>query len=360
MRASTASWVFFIGCLACACAPRAANGPTATSPAEPERGGETRPGPGGELQRFCDGVKQRDDAWRAKNRQLSDALTRFDSITSETIGKCWVGKQGAWAIEFEEVSTPPSEHSLVSPKTTDTSGSGRWFVTYHPVEGEESRYEPLLIMNLWSGKAEDGRNFFFNQHAGILVKTPSVFDFDGDGHDELYFPWGQRGPDIEYGKLLSFRRNVIVDYPHFGGMIHDMRDVDGDGRPDVLTHWPFVSFDKEPVAYGPLLCAHSLPDGRFSFEDEVAKQFALRSCPRSPTTVAVESSGAIVREKTLFNGAWGLLWGRTPTDLRTELDATCQRLGLDDSDWHHCSKGASWDQVMSRPRPLGLPSLGMP
>jgi hypothetical protein len=108
--------------------------------------------------------------------------------------------------------------------------------------------------------------------------------------------------------------------------VEEIRDVDGDGRPDIITHEPYVdsatincgSGDGYSV-YGPALLVHSLPDGTFSSVDAQAMLFAKRECAVKPSPVILISE----YKATLRSDGWT---GRLVLYARADIDGD----GLED------------------------------
>ncbi len=94
-------------------------------------------------------------------------------------------------------------------------------------------------------------------------------------------------------RVYAVRGGAITLSPQVprGLRILDLRDVDGDGRSDLLTPGPFEA--KVPNVHGtavydhgPLLVAHAGPNG-YSMTDHVAVAHGLRLCPSRPTRLAL-------------------------------------------------------------------------
>jgi hypothetical protein len=111
--------------------------------------------------------------------------------------------------------------------------------------------------------------------------------------------------------------------------VEEISDVDGDGRPDIITHEPYVdsatincgSGDGYSV-YGPALLVHSLPDGTFSSVDAQAMLFAKRECAVKPSPVILISE----YKATLRSDGWT---GRLVLYARADIDGD----GLEDCEF---------------------------
>lgn len=203
---------------------------------------------------------------------------------------CMVTKKGAWGLVLD--GPPPQPFG--PPRST-------WETHAIHASGASTIDGPR---ESWSG-----------------ITKLSVFDFDGDGEEELIVE-GTRGclvnadlqcqgdlPELE----IMTSRNARVDFypaPVMPGLapahvaltmgkadgappvldesdktLHyrAVRDVDGDGRPDFETYAFYeASTDDMDVTsfflHGPTFLAHSLPDGSFSLTDDVAMKKLAESC----------------------------------------------------------------------------------
>ena len=131
--------------------------------------------------------------------------------------------------------------------------------------------------------------WFFNWHSRSVHAIAAVADLDGDGlpevllrHLEDYFE-GLHPRSIE---VLSVRDGRIVPYPlappaHWGPRI-GVRDVDHDGRPDLLGDSPWRVTDRcghMGIDHtGPLPAARARPDGRFALDDDATRAWLLAQC----------------------------------------------------------------------------------
>jgi hypothetical protein len=96
--------------------------------------------------------------------------------------------------------------------------------------------------------------------------------------------------------------------------------VDGDGRPDLLFGGYFHTITTQTYVifetYGVPLLLHSLPDGRFSMSDDIARRWAISSCP-SPTPAGMSCLQSLSCMR---------LWGRSPKAMQAwEATATACR-----------------------------------
>lgn len=109
---------------------------------------------------------------------------------------------------------------------------------------------------------------------------PRRFDYDGDGKDELLLVLDVNGPPTRSGYKSILRvytagkKGVELYAPTRAWKLTTYRDFDQDDRPDLVV-------EKTPGAYkdgkyvdGVYVLAHSLPNGKFSTTDKVARDWA--------------------------------------------------------------------------------------
>jgi hypothetical protein len=129
---------------------------------------------------------------------------------------------------------------------------------------------------------------------GGTIGRAGTYDFDGDGTDEALLVAGQsefRSTGWVRAEVLTFKGGSIQAYKPAPRGVLGMRDMDCDGRPDLLYDEPF-SLDtvgcRGPVhssMLGPTFVAHGLSGGTFSLDDPVAQhteQGVAQQRPPSP------------------------------------------------------------------------------
>ena len=148
--------------------------------------------------------------------------------------------------------------------------------------------------------------------------------------------------------------------------MEEISDVDGDGRPDIITHEPYVdsatincgSGDGYSV-YGPTLLVHSLPDGTFSGTDAQAMLFAKRECAEKPSPVIF-----IVQDfqpemvdfpRSAKNVTCARLWGADEQTLRAEIALRCYVLN---ENCITCDNRDLLDKWASMEPPFRFPAAG--
>lgn len=253
-------------------------------------------------------------------------LTAFDPEVPVT-GRCYPsknGKGGTWAVVLTSLTARTDEGNGAGVTGTfelfhtDTAGV-LVTATPPPPKGLDANYKNV------SGDTT------------IELHEPVVFDFDGDGSDEIViFGSGgyHEGESFTFGSVWTFRNGSVVPYPPAASLVFDdVKDVTLDGRPDLLFWGPFDSVVESPCSgfsfrvTGPLFALHSKPDGTFSSDDAEARAFAKTSCPAKPSKFVVVRSDDhdIVDEMASFeNIACARAWGVPTPTLRAAIRNQCQ------------------------------------
>ncbi len=159
-------------------------------------------------------------------------------------------------------------------------------------------------------------------------EVAAQFDFDGDGRDELVLDdlsHDNGSPPFYSMEVLRATGSVVEDYP-VGFHVDQTTDADGDGRPDFVTNTYFSAGGKCAHGIGnasdilgvPLL-VHSLPGGKFTMSDDVARRWAKRECPAAPTAF-----------QSAVDVSCSRLWGRSADDIARNTPDANQDCDLPD------------------------------
>ncbi len=220
---------------------------------------------------------------------------------------------GAWALHVDALSVerdPDSRAQFLQ---------GTFSLVHSTPSGDRSSARP------WSEgiTGPEGNLLCSTGDECVAVEAPSLFDHDGDGEPEVFVRVATErrgGPSTFHGRVWTFRDGSVDVYPPSREwMVAAVRDVDGDGRPDLLTHGHYVTEAPGPcgevphTAVGPLLAAHSLPDGRFSVADEAARRADREQCPASTASpeavLATAAGGGVDVAATFVRVVCARLWG---------------------------------------------------
>ena len=148
------------------------------------------------------------------------------------------------------------------------------------------------------------------------VSSRITSDYDGDGVPEFWtnvHTMGPEGGEDDDGKIWSadVHGNVVRYAPSAAIAITGTPfDAEGDGRLDLPTSDGLGLMGAESCDYSkdygdrPRFLAHSLKDGSFSIDDDVAKAWARKSCPRAPSVVASTGDALCAR-----------LWAKAPAEV---------------------------------------------
>jgi len=224
--------------------------------------------------------------------KVADDPKRFDAMLAphrRALGACVGSPKSAWAIALERLSAG-NEGVL-----------GTWSLVHAVAGGGDVRLRP------WPFEPKDkaqSANFELGEFDYVLG-APAVnhsFDWDGDGDEEVLLLSSSSGHETGSSQmgLFTFKQGAIVPYAPARGLdVQTVKDVDGDGRPDLLTSGPYddVTSDMgggffEVRLLEGLFVAHSLPDGTFSLGDPVARRSVARWCTSSVRLVFQPEGGS--------------------------------------------------------------------
>jgi hypothetical protein len=186
-------------------------------------------------------------------------------------------------------------------------------------------------------------------YATRTLSFEALVDYDGDGEIEvLRVKDGHEheGGPVREISLLTFAKGTIGPYaPATKYDFVAIEDIDGDGRPDLVTRGPYGHVDSSDVfgntwPAGPaMFAAHSRPDGTFALGDPESIAFTRTTCPKRPALSfghdeLVFASGA---EKKIVCAR---LRGATQADVERAWKTACPaqdggavNMGMDCEDW---------------------------
>lgn len=266
----------------------------------------------------------------ASKKALARALSASEELKGDPVPDLSQIPRGCldrtpWAIEIEAATPAPCKGS--------SCARLRWRPVFVAPSGEAAR-----------GPSETD----LVGSRGLRLLAVEAHDWSGDGQPELLLRRARtalgcgREADAsdERGDVWIFSNNQVTLYEparRVGGATgpRGARDVDGDGRPDLLVEGPFRAVVELPCGVegaaaalaGPELVAHALPGGAFSLDDEVARAALRRACPAAPSPVVLPSpKAAFVLGTAARNVACARAWGADPERLRSELDGARSQL----------------------------------
>lgn len=224
-------------------------------------------------------------------------LQALDAATGEPPVPSWAGAcmptaSGAWVMVLDDLYDTGME-----------SVGGKWGLGYVDEKGK-ALFAPLsrsgYLQEAWteglSLEPEDSGDFDLFLDEGGYTFSSATFDWDGDGSEELFLrveTWRMRRTSSA-GRIWTFRGGVLRLYgPTRLTNVSAVDDVDHDGRPDLVLTYGSETYIS-PRVMGSVTrgavqgLSHSLPDGTFSRNDEVAQAFVRRSCPAPSANISTQ------------------------------------------------------------------------
>ncbi len=233
---------------------------------------------------------------------------------------CQPTKKGAWATLVE--STSPAPWTLMG------GFQAKWSLVHIAPDGAQTKAAPP------SGAVTGEWNFAASVSDPSTLDPPVVFDFDGDGDDEIGLVLHghiHEGESWALAHLWTFREGALKRYTPAEAIRFDsFEDPDHDGRPDLVGFGEYdVSYENCCSGFafratGPKLVAHSAKDGSFASGDAFAASFAKASCATAAKPIATKGKPWEV-EAVLLSVACARLEGRTAADVKAELDKAIPR-----------------------------------
>lgn len=165
--------------------------------------------------------------------------------------------------------------------------------------------------------------FFVTQSGGEHTSVSGdTFDWDGDGEDEFLVVGSRMSMNVEQstGRIWTFKNRGITLYPHTRNWdVRELKDFDGDGRMDLVVYvggGQYISTTnaKRMFADELLLLAHSLPDGKFTFNDDVAFRHAKSVCPKPSQNLSTQKEVLCAR-----------VWGMNPAAISGAIARGCKQ-----------------------------------
>lgn len=273
-------------------------------------------------------------------------------------GRCLPAKGGTWALVLTSLTVHTDEDS-------GRGLSGTFELFHTDAKGKLATVAPQPL----KGFETNFRNV--TSDTSMALHEPILFDFDGDGSDEfiVYGDGGfHEGESFAFGAVWTFRDGAIVPYKGAANIpFVDVKDVTGDGRPDLLFHGAFDSVVESSCSgfgfriTGPLFVAHAREDGTFATNDAAADLSIRKQCPKPPGSIVMmraDDPNRIDEERTFNNVACARVWGMPTARLKDSIVRGCRnakvRLECDEKRGE-CTQQAEMLEWATRKPPLSLP-----
>lgn len=268
------------------------------------------------------------DALRAESRAAASRalgarpVSRWPSLAA--FDQCVATPRGAWGLRLDALSVERD------PDTRAEVLTGTFSLVHVAADGARASVRP------WSDgvTGPEGNFTWAVNDERVTVDPLQTYDHDGDGEPEVFVRVSteRRGAaSTAHGRLWTFRDGVVDVYaPSRAWVVAAVRDVDGDGRPDLLTHERYASEapgpcgDAHHTAVGPLLAVHSLTGGAFRLDDAAARRADRERCPRATAAgdvVATTSDGSVDVAATFERVVCARLWGAGAEAVRQRVEA---------------------------------------
>lgn len=153
----------------------------------------------------------------------------------------------------------------------------------------EGTFQLAFVRSDGSRALDEPAAFHQEEAEHVTVTALAAYDFDGDGASELVVRIDvavHEGGDASTAILTTDGEWIVPYAPadSFAEAVSAVRDLDEDGRPDIVSYAPWSTggfgFSEEGGSWsgGPRSLFHSLDDGTFSSDDGVARAFLDQEC----------------------------------------------------------------------------------
>ncbi|MEZ4407529.1 MAG: VCBS repeat-containing protein [Polyangiales bacterium] len=232
---------------------------------------ETTAGEGRDAAVVAACARMRDAQSAQLSRAFGDAGDETARAVFAVVGECHYGPSGAWVIE--------AAGPLQQRTARGDDGPTRWF---------EQRARLAFVAN--GGRVTRSTRaavtLSSRDERGVAMYFTALHDLDGDGADEAAVAVRAErldlgNPTSVTGVIYAARDGAVAPYARGEGVsATDAFDVDGDGRPDFVqpSRYRAPNGCGPSIFYGPSELAHALPDGGFSRDDAVAREFVRVVC----------------------------------------------------------------------------------
>ncbi|XXX72928.1 hypothetical protein WMF30_35300 [Sorangium sp. So ce134] len=204
---------------------------------------------------------------------------------------------------------------------------------------------------------------------GLAISSLAVYDFDGDGNDELIVPvelnaLAAGAKPAAPSPVWTFSNGAVSAYskaPSLSGGL-GVEHLDFDMRPDLWSYGPFVAWlgadcgakSCPSRVTGPKFYFHSEQDGSFSATDAGARAALGRACSQKPAAIVATTGGGLNVAQTAKNLVCARVLGAAREALASELAAKRADLCGGAATCALSSTFEAWLDA-ELPGPLGLP-----
>jgi len=236
-----------------------------------------------------------------------------------SLGKCWEAKPGAWVMLVDRVIRQ------------DDDLKGTWAIAHVDAQGQLSVTElsaTAYPMGCWPPKNLSAQQAHSGDFSAIEMErqqfqvSHAVFDWDGDREPELFLnvSLALSAADVSAGCIWTYRDGRVQPFePARNLNVVRTRDVDGDGRDDLevsIGGGRYLPRDgyRQIECNTLTLLAHSLQNGSFSLTDQVAVEYAKRSCKMPGNALSTHVDVLCAR-----------VWGMNAQSIVRAIDRGCAK-----------------------------------
>ncbi|WP_394844322.1 hypothetical protein LZC95_45630 [Pendulispora brunnea] len=169
------------------------------------------------------------------------------------------------------------------------------------------------------------------------LSLEALADYDGDGEIEilrLHDALAHEGSPEHDVAVLTFKDGDVKPYPPAAALkIDAQRDIDGDGRPDLLSRGPYASvtvsdaLGNEWNVGSAMFAYHALPNGAFELGDAASIAYTRSRCPSAPKDVPItldDTTGATGHEALADSLVCARLWGMPQEKIDRAWGSVCR------------------------------------
>lgn len=283
---------------------------------------------------------------------LSHECMSLAAANRATVARAKSGGCAGQESELGCVTTPAGitwGYEVVMAKTTDDN-------TAPPDSGEWSDFqcqteEQVRVVRVdGAGTRTAGKSETITRawHATRSLAVRALADYDGDGEVEVLRELDghdHEGGPVHEVTVLTFAKGAIGPYgPAERHAPVGVEDVDGDGRPDLVTRGPYGGVEMSDAfgnawPAGPaMFVAHAKSDGTFALGDAESLAYTRAKCPARPALAFSRDDMvfAIGAQDTIVCAR---LRGVAKSEIDKQWNALCpatdggSQLGMDCEDW---------------------------